>query len=80
MDNLGAIAICTEPFDKKRETNPGLNKRVSRSNPIIGPDMWRTILCQAAYQLLVMIIFMFFGMFMFSSETYNLITAPIDNP
>ena len=49
MDNLGAIAICTEPFDKKRETNPGLNKRVSRSNPMIGPDMWRTIICQTAY-------------------------------
>ena len=39
MDNLGAIAICTEPYDKKRQSNPGLNKRVSRSNPIMGPDM-----------------------------------------
>jgi len=38
------------------------------------PVMWRQILVQAAYQLLVMVTLMYFGTFMFFTETFNIVT------
>jgi len=37
--------------------------------------MWRNILIQVAYQLLVMIILMFFGQMMFFEKSFNIITT-----
>lgn len=74
MDVLAACAICTEPFihDDKAEALP----RESRKARIIRPGMWRNILPQVAYQVVVMIILMFAGQAMFFGEkgTFNIIT------
>lgn len=37
MDILGAIAICTEPY----EVNAGSTKRISRNDKMILTGMWR---------------------------------------
>lgn len=39
--------------------------------------MWRSILCQSAYQIFVMIILMYFGSFIFFDEPYHLIFTPL---
>ena len=70
MDILGAIAICTEPYDKNKT-----GSRISRRDKIILPEMWRQVLVQAAYQLLVMVILMYFGTFIFFEKSFNIITA-----
>lgn len=73
MDVLGAIALGTEPY-KKDETK---SARISRRDKIMLPEMWRQITVQAAYQILVMVILMYFGGLMFFDESFNLISAPI---
>ena len=71
MDILGAIAIGTEPF--VTSTTDVCSNRVSRKDPIINAVMWRQILCQCAYQILVMVILMYFGNMMFFEDSFNLI-------
>ena len=46
MDTLGAIALCTEPYEKNRvRTQAEINfKRISRKNRIIEDHLWRNIL------------------------------------
>jgi magnesium-transporting ATPase (P-type) len=51
MDVLGAIALATEP-----PKDVTMITRVRSSDKIIRPDMWRTIIVQSIYQLLVMFI------------------------
>ena len=85
MDTLGAIAICTEPYVKGKEnseTSDGaeLQKRLSKRDKIFSVDMWRTIFGQALYQVIVLVILMYFGTLMFFEESYNLITEPIRDP
>jgi len=79
MDTLGAIAICTEPYVKGNETSDSsdgavLQKRLSKKDKIFSVDMWRTIFGQALYQVIVLVILMYFGTLMFFEESYNLIT------
>lgn len=71
MDILGAIAICTEPYDQNKT-----GSRISRRDKIILPEMWRQVLIQGAYQLIVMIVLMYFGTFMFFDKSFNIITEP----
>ena len=71
MDILGAIAICTEPYDQNKT-----GSRISRRDKIILPEMWRQVLVQGAYQLIVMIVLMYFGTFMFFDKSFNIITEP----
>lgn len=75
MDVLAACAICTEPFVHS-DDNESL-PRESRKARIIRPSMWRNILPQVAYQVVVMIILMFGGQAMFFEKPFNIITTPL---
>jgi len=81
MDVLGAIAIGTEPPTAKK--NKSLEEmstkvtRVSRKDKIIQPYMWRNILSQVAYQLVVVFFLNYFGTYIFYTETYNIISTPL---
>jgi Ca2+-transporting ATPase len=57
MDVFAASAICTEPF-VQREGDAQL-QRISRKEKLIKPVMWRNILPQVLYQVVIMIILMF---------------------
>lgn len=83
MDILAAIAIGTEPYMKDvviqegdEQTADKWNKkstRISRRDRIILPEMWRNILGQVMYQLLVLIVLVYFGEFIFFSKPFNII-------
>lgn len=75
MDVLGAIALGTEP--PNIDQSKAQTTRVSRKDKIITPFMWRQVLVQALYQLIVMFGIMYFGTFIFFDESFNLITEPI---
>jgi len=57
MDTLGAIAICTEPpahdHHVLQEGEEVKTNRISRKDKIILPLMWRNIIGQVAYYLLL---------------------------
>ena len=75
MDVLGAIAIGTEPY--KQDSDFRKSHRISRRDRIILPGMWRQVLVQSAYQILVMIIIMYFGGLMFFSDGFSLVYEPL---
>lgn len=77
MDILGAIALGTEEPRCESSTEP---PRISRKEQIIDSRMWRQILVMASYQLIVMIILIYFGTFMFFDQSFNIITEPIRDP
>jgi len=74
MDIFAACAICTEPFVHKEDTES--LPRESRKARIIRPVMWRNILPQALYQIVVMIILIFGGQAMFFEEQFDILTTP----
>ena len=71
MDILGAIAIGTEPYKQSQEKS----NRISRRDKIILAEVWRQVLVQALYQILVMMFLMYFGSFIFFEKSFNIITA-----
>jgi len=75
MDVLGAIALGTEPY-RKDHTGP----RISRKDFIMNPELWRQIVLHSIYQILVMVVLMYFGNSMFATQPFNLITEPKDSP
>lgn len=57
MDSMGALALGTEgPSEELMQKKP-----YGRTDPLITAVMWRNILCQAAFQLIVLFIFLFEG-------------------
>ncbi|QDZ17676.1 calcium-translocating P-type ATPase [Chloropicon primus] len=57
MDSMGALALGTEdPTESLMD-----NKPYGRHDPLVTPIMWRNILGQAAFQLIVLFIFLFEG-------------------
>lgn len=78
MDILAAISLGTEPITEKPNISP-INKetRISRAAKIFTPGMWRNIVVQAAYQIVIVLCLMYFGTFMFFDESYNLVTTPL---
>jgi Ca2+-transporting ATPase len=74
MDILGAIAIGTEPYNKGSHQN--LSKRISRKDSMIKLEMWRNIVVQSVYQIVVCLVLMYFGNMMFF-DSFNLITTPL---
>lgn len=58
MDTLAAISLATEPPSKLPE-NWGLEQKRRKEDKIILPFMWRNILSQTAYQLLVLIVMLY---------------------
>ena len=77
MDILGAIAIGTEPYKKTNHHSLSLSARISRKDNIVKLEMLRQIVCQSAYQLIVMIILMYFGGLMFFDKSFNLVLTPL---
>ena len=75
MDVLGAIALGTEPY--KKDSDFRKSHRISRRDRIILPGMWRQVLVQSAYQILVMLILMYFGGFIFFEHAFNLVYEPL---
>lgn len=67
MDTFAAIALATEP----PPTQVLRGSPVRKHDPIIIPVMWRTILGQALYQIIVLVILLFFGTLMFDIK-YNM--------
>jgi len=75
MDILAAISLGTEPITEKSEVpreNP--ETRVSRAAKIFQAPMWRNIVVQGTYQIVVVLALLYFGPLMFFDEPYNLIT------
>ena len=70
MDVLGAIALGTEAPRNSPDS------RISRKDKIITPFLWRNIICMSLYQIVIMLIFMYFGEFMFFKHSFNLVTSP----
>jgi P-type Ca2+ transporter type 2C len=70
MDILGAIAIGTEPY----KINGGNSSRISRRDKILLPEIWRQVLVQAIYQIIVLVFLMFAGSFILFKESFNPIT------
>jgi len=76
MDTLGAVAICTEPFQAKKR-NEGHSNRISRKDKILTLVMWRNIFGQVVYQTIAMLALMYFGQMMFFEESFNLVTEKL---
>jgi Ca2+-transporting ATPase len=76
MDILGAIALGTEEPRSECDTK---KPRISRKDTIIDSIMWRQILVMSAYQLLVMLILIFFGSLIFFETSFNIVTEPLRN-
>jgi magnesium-transporting ATPase (P-type) len=72
MDILGAIAIGTEPYKK----NQGKSNRISRRDKILLAEIWRQVLVQALFQILVMMFLMFAGPFVMFPESFNPASMP----
>jgi len=71
MDVLGAVALGTEAPRVSGDS------RISRKDPIVTNIMWRNIICMSIYQIVVMMILMYFGEMMFFKQSFNLVTAPM---
>ena len=71
MDILAAIALGTG-CDSTRKG------RVSRSERVFGPGMWRQIVVQAAYQILVLLLLVYLAGMMLGQEYFLLTVNPRD--
>jgi len=72
MDVLGAIALGTEKY-----SSSSAFQRIGRGEPkmVVLDYSWRQILVQAIYQILVLVVLMYFGGMIFFEEPLNLVTA-----
>jgi Ca2+-transporting ATPase len=73
MDTLAAISLATEPphpTQLKKE-------KQKKSDKIILPAMWRNIMSQVTYQLVVLIVMLYTGPWWFS-EGYELANYDVD--
>ncbi|XP_031263850.1 putative calcium-transporting ATPase 13, plasma membrane-type [Pistacia vera] len=64
MDTLGALALATEQPTNQLMTKPP----VGRSAPLITKVMWRNLVAQALYQVIVLLILQFNGRSIFSVD------------
>jgi len=74
MDVLGAIALGTEA------PTTGSDSRISRKDPIVTSFMWRQIIMMSLYQIVIMLIFMYFGEMMLFKTSFDLVTAELRDP
>lgn len=78
MDTFAAIGIATEPPIKVHDEDDGHEHTESRrrnGDNIIQPVMWRNILTQVAYQMLVLVVMLYSVPFWFPNSAYNLINT-----
>jgi len=70
MDTLAAISLATEP------PNPADEKeRQNKNDRIILPVMWRNIISQVAYQLVVLITMLYSIPYWFEGKAYNYVNT-----
>jgi magnesium-transporting ATPase (P-type) len=72
MDTLAALSLATEPphpTELKKE-------RVKKHDRIIQKVMWRSIMGQYVYQMLVLITLLYFGPMMFEGRNYDYYNTP----
>lgn len=83
MDILAAISLGTEPI-QDRDIIPVANveKRISRAAKIFELRIWKNILIQGTYQIVICLVLIYTGALMFFDETgrYNLVTTQKRNP
>lgn len=72
MDILAAISLGSELPSTFNTSN-----RVSRNDNLLSSEMYRSIICMSLYQILIMVILMYFGGLMFFTEPLDLISLPI---
>lgn len=76
MDTLAAISLGTEKYSKTAAF-----QRVSRDEKemVMQSYSWRQIIVQAAYQLLIILFLMYFGVFIFfkPEDRFNIITTEL---
>jgi magnesium-transporting ATPase (P-type) len=80
MDTFAAIGIATEPpikdnhhkHDGKEVHNESKRKK---NDNIIQAVMWRNILTQAGYQILVLLVILYSAPFWFENSSYNLVNT-----
>ena len=75
MDTLAAISLATEP-PSNDPNNWGLEERRKKDERIIVPVMWRNILVQVVYQLVILIVMLYSVPFWFGIG-YNLVDTDI---
>ena len=72
MDILAAISLGSELPSTFNTSN-----RVSRNDNLLSSEMYRSIICMSLYQILIMVILMYFGGLMFFTEPLDLVSLPI---
>lgn len=75
MDILAAISLGTEPITETESVKT--QKRIKRNARIFTDSMWRNIVVQSVYQVIVVLVLMYCGTVMFFDESYNIITTPL---
>lgn len=70
MDTLAALALSTEP-PHPTELRP---QRIKKQERVVDKGIWRSILGQTLYQIIMMTMFLYLGPIMFGIE-YNLINT-----
>jgi len=73
MDTFAALALATEPPLKTVIQGPPFNDNVS----LLSPTVWRQILGISAWNVLVMLLIMFFGRMIGGLEDYDRSTPTI---
>jgi magnesium-transporting ATPase (P-type) len=74
MDTLGAIALCTEPW-----TGQDI-PRASRKDQLLPASLFKLIFVPALFQILVLVVLMFFYGMMAFEKAPNLFTDPLRDP
>jgi len=75
MDILSAISLGTEPINEKTDISAANREtRISRASKIFLPGMWRNIVVQGMYQVVVILTLNYAGPFIFFDKPYNLVT------
>lgn len=81
MDTLAAIGLASEPplkehHDEKDDHGHAQKESSRRENQkIIKEVMWRNVLVQSAYQILVLVVMLYSAPFWFENSTYDLVNT-----
>ena len=87
MDTLAAIGLASEPpvsddHDKGEDGHHHHENDISRKkdDKIIKEVMWRNVLVQAAYQILVLVVMLYSVPYWYPNSTYNLVETNFYTP
>ena len=64
-----------------KDSDSNLSMRIGRTDPILRPFIWQQVIVMAIWQILVLLVLMFFGGFMLGfDEAPNLVYTPLREP